>query len=61
MTLTEHLNDLHKTFDSTWDDATKAEKGNKSARTRLRKSMSEIKAKAQAIRVAVLDQRDADA
>jgi hypothetical protein len=40
------------------DDIAKAEGGNKAAGTRVRKSMQDIKAAAQAVRVKVLEMRD---
>ncbi len=40
------------------DDIRKAQGGNKAAGTRARKQMQEIKAAAQAVRVAVLEVRD---
>jgi len=43
------------------EDIRKAEGGNKAAGTRARKQMQEIKAAAQAVRVAILDIRDDDA
>ncbi|HUW58704.1 MAG TPA: histone H1 [Planctomycetota bacterium] len=41
----------------TEEDLLRAEKGNKAAGTRVRKSMQEIKALAQAIRVKILELR----
>ena len=41
------------------DDIAKAEGGNKAAGTRVRKSMQDIKAAAQEVRVKVLELRDA--
>lgn len=40
------------------DDIQKAEGGNRAAGTRARKLMQEVKAAAQAVRVALLEQRD---
>ncbi|MBI1368990.1 MAG: histone H1 [Planctomycetes bacterium] len=40
------------------EDIAKAEGGNKAAGTRVRKSMQDIKAAAQAVRVKVLEMRD---
>ncbi len=42
------------------DDLQKAEGGNKAAGTRVRKTMQDIKAAAQAVRVQVLERRDQD-
>jgi len=40
------------------EDVIKVDKGNKAAGTRVRKSMQEIKAAAQDIRIKVLEQKD---
>ena len=42
------------------DDVQKAAGGNKAAGTRVRKAMQEIKQAAQALRVAVLENRESD-
>jgi hypothetical protein len=42
------------------DDIAKAEGGNKAAGTRVRKLMQDIKSAAQAVRVKLLELRDAD-
>ena len=42
------------------DDVSKAEAGNKAAGTRVRKQMQEVKAAAQAVRVKLLESRDAE-
>ena len=41
------------------EDLVRAEKGNKAAGTRVRKSMQDIKAAAQDVRVKILETRDA--
>lgn len=51
----EHLKSLVASVE---EDLRKAEGGNKAAGTRVRKTMQEIKAAAQAVRVAVLEIRD---
>lgn len=51
---------LIKLVNDVQDDIQKAEGGNKAAGTRVRKSMQEIKAAAQAVRAAVLETRNQD-
>jgi hypothetical protein len=53
----EHLKAL---VEAAADDIAKAQGGNKAAGTRVRKSMQEIKAAAQAVRVKILEARDSD-
>lgn len=49
---------LKQLVESASEDIAKAEGGNKAAGTRVRKSMQDIKAAAQAVRVKVLEMRD---
>jgi len=49
---------LKQLVESASEDIAKAEGGNKAAGTRVRKSMQDIKAAAQAVRVKVLELRD---
>ena len=56
----QEYEDLKAKVEDVKADLDRAEmKGNKAAGTRVRKAMQEIKALAQAIRVKVLEQRDA--
>ena len=49
---------LYEVLDSTADDVTKFNSGNKSAGTRIRKAMQEIKTLAQDVRVEVQNQKN---
>jgi hypothetical protein len=51
---------LKRLVDEAEDDIRKAEGGNKAAGTRARKHMQDVKAAAQAVRVAILELRDSD-
>ena len=57
--MTQNYENLVSTVDSVRDDMEKAEKGNKAATSRVRKSMQEVKAIAQEIRKEMLELRDA--
>ena len=55
----EEYEQLKKLVEQTADDVAKAEGGNKAAGTRVRKSMQDIKAAAQAVRQKILETRSA--
>lgn len=57
-TLQETYERLKQMVEAASDDVYKAAGGNKAAGTRVRKSMQEIKAIAQELRVSVLEQRE---
>ena len=56
--MTQNYENLIATVNSIRDDVDKAEKGNKAATSRVRKSMQEVKALAQDIRKEMLELRD---
>ena len=59
--MTQNYEKLKEAVSSCADDVDKAEKGNKAATARVRKSMQEIKAICQDIRKEMLELRDAGA
>ena len=56
--MTQNYENLIATVNSIREDVEKAEKGNKAATSRVRKSMQEVKAIAQEIRKEMLELRD---
>ena len=59
--MANHFNDLKEMIENAEDDFKKFyDKGNKAAGTRIRKTMQEIKAKAQDIRTDVQDKKNAE-
>ncbi len=57
--MTQNYENLVNTVNAAREDVDKAEKGNKAATSRVRKTMQEIKAIAQEIRKEMLELRDA--
>lgn len=54
----DEFNKLKELVEGCADDLEKAEKGNKSAGTRIRKAMQDIKKQAQEVRQAILKKRE---
>jgi|APSaa5957512493_1039668.scaffolds.fasta_scaffold65487_1 hypothetical protein len=57
-TITEKMEKLTKLLTESQEDAGKCDKGNKSAGTRIRKTMQEVIAECKEIRKAVLEARE---
>lgn len=58
--LVEKINEMIDVLNVAKTDAEKFDKGNNAAGTRVRKAMQEIKAKAQEVRVAVSESKNAE-
>jgi len=53
----QEYEDLKKLVEQAAEDVAKAEGGNKAASTRVRKSMQDVKAAAQQVRIKILERR----
>lgn len=58
--LVEKINEMVEIINAAMIDAEKFDKGNNAAGTRVRKAMQEIKTKAQEVRVAVSETKNAE-